>query len=79
MLGYILGMFRKPKEIFEELPEGCTYDAGTGTVIVMHRGVKGYFSKELILELRKNGIDYVDDFKKSVDEVYDVPDEDDII
>jgi hypothetical protein len=79
MLGWILGKFRKPVDLFEELPDGCSYDPSTGTIKIEYRGVKGYFSKDLMLEMRKHGIDYIDDFKKAVDEVMEQPDEDDII
>lgn len=78
MLGYILskalslGLPRK--KWYDDLPEGCTYDKDNKVVVVIHRGVRGYFNEKLIKEMDKAGIDYIDDFKKAVDEVFDVED-----
>jgi hypothetical protein len=78
MLSFILGKIFAPREKkwFEDLPEGCTYDPMAGIVTVTHRGVKGYFNKSLVMEMKQSNIDYIEDFKKAVDEVFDVEDED---
>lgn len=76
MLGWILGKVKdpQPKKWYEDLPEGCKYDPESGSVIVTHRNVRGYFNEKLVKEMREAGIDYIDDFRKSVDEVLDEED-----
>lgn len=39
--------------------------------IIEHRGMKGYFSTEMIEEFEKAKVDYEKSFRESVDEVLD--------
>lgn len=47
------------------------------TKVIVHRGIKGYFSPEMIQELETEKIDYEKAFRESVDEFLDEIDEDD--
>lgn len=47
------------------------------TRIIEHRGIKGYFSPEMIKEFEVEKIDYEKYFRESVDEFLDEQEEDD--
>lgn len=63
-------MFEWIKSLFKKAPVGETR-------ILEHRGIKGYFSPEMIQEFETEKIDYEKAFRKSVDEFLDEIDEDD--
>lgn len=44
--------------------------------IIEHRGMKGYFSTEMIEEFEKAKVDYEKNFREAVDEVLDSEEED---
>ena len=45
--------------------------------IIEHRGMKGYFSTEMIEEFEKAKVDYEKNFREAVDEVLDDEEESD--
>lgn len=45
--------------------------------IIEHRGMRGYFSTEMIEEFEKNKVDYEKAFRQSVDETLDQEEETD--
>lgn len=78
MFKWFKSFFTKEEDIYANLPINCTYDKQSGVVIITHRGIKGYFSKEMILQFRKSDIDYVKYWIDSVDEFLDEVDEEEL-
>lgn len=63
MLEWIKSLFKKPPAV---------------PTVIDHRGVKGYFSSEMIEEFDNAGIDYEKEFREAVDEMLEeMEDEDD--
>lgn len=46
--------------------------------VIEHRGMKGYFSTEMIEEFQKAKVDYEKNFREAVDEVLDDEEQDEL-
>ena len=62
MIDRLLSLFRKKKR-------------QTGPRVIEHRGMKGYFSSEMIEEFDRANVDYEKTFRNAVDEVLEEDDE----
>lgn len=62
MLEWIKSLFKKPPAV---------------PTVIDHRGVKGYFSYEMIDEFENAGIDYEKEFRSAVDEFIEEIEEED--
>lgn len=78
MLNWIRNMISTEDDIGDNLPDFCTYNKEAGVVIIQHRGIKGYFSRDMILQFKKENIDYIKYWVDSVDEFLDEIDEEEL-
>jgi hypothetical protein len=78
LLSKLKSILTKEEDMFSNLPSYCSYDKNAGVVIITHRGIKGYFTKEMIMEFKKSNIDYIKYWIDSVDEFLDEIDEDEL-
>ena len=78
MFKWIKSLFTKEEDLFSDLPSFCTYNKDAGVVIITHRGIKGYFTKEMIVQFKKSDIDYIKYWTDSVDEFLDEIDEEEL-
>lgn len=70
MFSWLKNLF-KQESFYSNLPECARYNEDTGIIIVEHRGIKGYFTKDMAMEFKKSNVDFIQYFKESVDEFLD--------
>lgn len=68
MFKWLKSFFTKREDLFANLPDFCRYDPVGEVVVVDYKGIKAYFSKQMVEEFKKADIDYIKEYTVAIDQ-----------